>query len=346
MALLQALISFISRSAGKILNAIFGWAVVALFGRTSPKQHMVLTVLIAMAAFWPLLLVGVIAPRIASLVLAFAPIPEAVPSWTIRLVWIGLALSVPIIVGTVVAAKAPPGSPPESGLKRLARGFPITLGIAGAFLLMFITVPVLRIISILRGRKDEHVPLITEAEEYDRAVEDIDALIERHGIVAHRSEPSWWLSGPSTVLRKLGGKALRGFAPARLGYWIGPKLEIALYPSDILIRGVPKQLAYTHGIIAEAFADGPGVMTYNPEAQDLERQIQDVWSAWRVNPRAHTDSKALLSRLNDIARDLAQLNVKSDEWQIVYRKAVQLGRALRGEPQLLAATLPRREEAT
>jgi len=341
MALLQALITFITRSAGKILNAIFGWAVVALFGRTSPKQHMVLTVLIAMAAFWPLLLVGVAAPRVAALVLAFVPIPESIPSWSIRLVWIGLALSVPFVIGTVVAAKAPPSSPPESRLKRLARGFPITLGIAGAFLLMFVTVPVLRIISILRGRKDEHVPLITEADEYELAVEDIDRLIERHGIAAHRSEPSWWLSGPSTVLRKLGGKALRGFAPPRLGYWTGPEIEIALYPSDILIRAVPKQLAYTHGIIAEQFADGPGLMTYNPDAQDLERQIQDVWASWRVNPRAHTDSRALLSRLNDIARDLAALEVRSEEWQIVYRKAVQLGRALRGEPQLLAANLPR-----
>ena len=43
MAILQALISLIGKSAGKILNAIFGWAVVALFGRSSPKEQIVLS---------------------------------------------------------------------------------------------------------------------------------------------------------------------------------------------------------------------------------------------------------------------------------------------------------------
>jgi hypothetical protein len=344
MALLQALISFISRSAGKILNAIFGWAVVALFGRSSPKKQMVLTVVVAMAALWPLLLVGVIAPRISTLVLAFVPIPESVPSWAIRLVWIGLALAVPLIVGAAVAANAPGDDLPEPALKKLARGFSITLGIAAAFLLMFVTVPVLRVISILRGRKDEHVPLITEGGEYQRAAEDIDRIVARHGVAVHRSQPSWWLQGPSSVLRRLGGKALRGFMPARLAYWTGEHLEIALYPSDILIRGEKRLLALTHGILAEAFADGPGVMTYDPRAQELERQIQDVWAVLRDNPRHHVDSAALLARLDDIARELGRIELDSDEWQIVYRKAVQLGRALRGEPQLLAATLPRREE--
>ena len=342
MALLQALISFITRSAGKILNAIFGWAVVALFGRSSPKKQMMLTILVAMAALWPLLLVGVIAPRIATMVLAFVPIPESVPSWTIRLVWIGLALAVPLIVGIVVAAEAPRESLPESRGKKLLRGFPITLGIAAAFLLMFVTVPVLRLMSILRRRKDVHVALITEAAEYERAAEDIDRIVARHGMPVHRSEPSWWLQGPTSVLRKLGGKALRGFAPARLAYWTGEHLEIALYPSDILIRGEKKVLAFTHGLLSEAFADGPGVMTYDPRAQDLERQIQDIWAVWRDHPHAHTGSAALLSRLDDVARELGQLEIDPDEWQIVYRKAVQLGRALRGDPQLLAAALPHR----
>src|SRR5512144_404592 len=106
MALLQALFAFISRSAGKILNAIFGWAVVALFGRSSPKQQMMLTAVVASAALWPLLLLGVAMPKLAALVLAFVPIPHSVPSWIVRLVWIALALAVPLVVGAAVAAKA------------------------------------------------------------------------------------------------------------------------------------------------------------------------------------------------------------------------------------------------
>src|SRR5207248_2726066 len=63
MAILQALISLIARSAGKILNAAFGWAVLALFGRTSPKEQTLLSAVVAAAAAWPFLLAGVVFPK-------------------------------------------------------------------------------------------------------------------------------------------------------------------------------------------------------------------------------------------------------------------------------------------
>jgi hypothetical protein len=38
MAIVQAVLALISRSLGSILSALFGWAVVALFGQTSPRE--------------------------------------------------------------------------------------------------------------------------------------------------------------------------------------------------------------------------------------------------------------------------------------------------------------------
>src|SRR5688572_25210644 len=273
MALLQAIISFISKSTGKILNAIFGWAVVALFGRSAPRQQTMLTILVAMAALWPLLLVGVAFPKLAAMVLAFVPVSDQFPTWIVRTVWILLAVAVPAAIGLVIAAKAPPGTPHEPFAMRVLRGVPVTLGIAGAFLLMFVTVPVLRIASALRGRKDEHVPLITSGDEYVRASDEIDRVLDRHGLGALRTDPSWWLAAPSTVLQKLGGKALRGYMPSKLAYWKGPELEIALYPSDILIRGKNRQTAWTHGLLDETFAEGPGLMTHDAAAQGIEKEI-------------------------------------------------------------------------
>jgi hypothetical protein len=344
MALLQALISFISKSAGKILNAVFGWAVVALFGQTAPKQHMLLTVLVAMAALWPLLLVGIVIPKIATMVLAFVPVSDEFPTWVVRIVWIVLSLAVPVTVGLVIAAKAPPGTPPESALTRVLRGIPVTMGIAGAFLLMFITVPALRIASALRGRKDEHVPLITSGDEYVRAADEIDRILERHELDAIRTDPSWWLAAPSTLLQKLGGKSLRGYFPSKLAYWKGTDLEIALYPSDILIRGKNKQTAWTHGLLDETFAEGPGLMTHDAAAQEIEKEIHRIWAVYRERPRDHVNSKALAARLDDVAADIGRLKVEYEQWQIVYRKAVQLGRALRGQAQLLQGTSKAREE--
>src|ERR1041385_8984179 len=99
MAILQALIAFITRSFGRILSALFDWAVVAIFGYTTGTQKIFLSGLLAAAGAWPLLLLGIVAPRFAAFVLAFAAIPKWVPAGVIRGVWIGLSLVVPLAVG-------------------------------------------------------------------------------------------------------------------------------------------------------------------------------------------------------------------------------------------------------
>jgi uncharacterized membrane protein YqjE len=334
MALLQALISLIGKSLGKILNAIFGWAVVALFGRTSPRQQVVLSALVGAAAAWPVLVLGIAFPKIAALVVAFVPLSQHVPSSIVRLVWLALALLVPMIVGVVVAAKSA-GSTSESFVKRALRGFPVTIGIAGAFLLMFVTVPVLRIASLARGRQDEHIPCVTDGNGYRVVADQIDDIVHGHDLGAERTEPSWWLAAPSEFLKKLGGKALRGYSPDHLAYWKGRELEIAFYPSDILVRGNKARVAWAHGLFAERIAHGPGLQTFDPGAQDLERQIQRVWQIYDENPTEHVHSRHLLSRAAEIARDLGTLNIAYDAWQIVYRETMQLERALHGEPQIL-----------
>src|SRR4051812_43619033 len=141
MAFLQAIFTLISRSAGKILNAIFGWAVRALFGQPSPKEQPFLTGVVAAAAAWPVLLLGVAFPKVAALLIAFVPLHNRVSPLIVRLVWLALALFVPIVVGLVVASKAPVGSVRESFWVRVARGWPITIALAASFLVMFVTVP-------------------------------------------------------------------------------------------------------------------------------------------------------------------------------------------------------------
>ncbi|MBK7857147.1 MAG: phage holin family protein [Archangiaceae bacterium] len=345
MALLQALFSFVAKSAGRVLNTIFGWAVIALFGRTSPRQQLLLEGLVAMAALWPVLLVGIVFPKITTMAVAAIPLGDRVPSSAIRIAWLVLAALVPLIVGIVVAAKAPLDAPKEGWPKRLLRGFPITLGLSAAFILMFVTVPVLRIISLVRGRRDEHVPCILQGAEYEQIVQQVDAIVAAAKLDVRRAPPSWWLAGPSRVLRKLGGDALRGFMPTELAYWLGPKLELAFYPSDILVRGVPAQSALAHGLLAEQLARSAGLQTFAPKAQELERQVRNVWRTFDRAPKAHRDSVALRSRLVEMTQELARLEVDYQEWQVLYRQLSQLDRALAGEPQLLEALHSKEEQA-
>ncbi len=223
----------------------------------------------------------------------------------------------------------------ESTLLRLLRGIPITIAIAVSFFLVFVTVPMQRIASMVRRRLDVHVPLVTDARAYQVVAAEIAATLNRHNFAVAAREPPWWLTAPSRVLLGLGGSSFRAYIPERLAYFRGPRLDIVLYPNGLLLRGREQDTAWAHGVVVEALSDAPAYQTFDPRAQDVERQIRNVWRAFQRNPEAHKASPWLETRFGEIAEDIRELPVSYDEWQIVYRQALQLGRALRCERQLL-----------
>jgi hypothetical protein len=336
MAILQALIALIGRSAGRILNAIFGWAVRALFGATSGAQEALLTAVVAAAALWPLLLIGIAAPRIAAFAVAFVPISASVPDWVMRAIWIALAIAVPAIVGVALAWKAPPSEERTSSLVRLARGYPTTLAISIAFWLSFVSIPVMRLVTLARGRQNAFIPLITSGHGYDQAGARIHSVLQARGFGLVAREPGFWVRAPFQVLRTLGGASLRSYVPHRLIHLWAPDFTAALYPSSLLLTGTEQKTVLAHGILVEALTPCDAFQTTDPDAQNIEAQIRRVWAALARHREAHTDSPLLQSRLHDIVSDIARLEAPYDDWQTVYREALQLGRALRNEPQLLA----------
>jgi Putative Actinobacterial Holin-X, holin superfamily III len=354
MAVIQALLALISRSLGRITSAIFGWAVVALFGQTNEREQTLLSALVGAAAAWPILLLGIAVPKIAVFVLGFVPLPDWIPSWSVRVGWIVLAAAVPLAVGITIAARRrnvsalepmrTNGRPAaqESAVERVLRGLPITIAIASAFFVVFVTVPVLRVISFVRRRIDLQIPLITDARHYHAIAAKAAAVLNEHGFSVREAKPKWWMTVPSRILLALGGPAFREYVPQRLAYFAGDQMEAALYPNALLVRGSERDTAWAHGVLVEALTPEPALQTFDPRAQDIERQIKRVWSVYSENPAAHARSTALSARLIDIARDIRYLPVQYDEWQAVYRQALQLGRALGSEEQLLAATLSNR----
>jgi hypothetical protein len=109
MALIQGIISLIARTFGKILSALLDWAVVSLFGRVTGTRKVFLWGMMAAAAAWPILLVGVVAPKAALFVVAFVPLSSKVAPNVVRWIWIAAAVLVPIAVGVTVARQSPTG---------------------------------------------------------------------------------------------------------------------------------------------------------------------------------------------------------------------------------------------
>src|SRR5262249_39301908 len=94
-------------------------------------------------------------------------------------------------------------------------------------------------------------------------------------------------------------------------YWRGRDLELAHYPGDLLVRGTEAMNVRAHGLFAEALVHTPGLMTFDAAAQDLEREIRQIWQVYDENPAAHRDSRMLLARLDDVRDELWRLNVTS-----------------------------------
>jgi hypothetical protein len=336
VAILQALLSYLSRSAGKALNAIFGWAVIALFGQTSPKEQTVLSAVVAAAAAWPLLLLGVIVPKIALLVIAFVPLAESVPSLWLRLLWIALALVVPIAVGSAVAARGSQERMPEPKWKKLLRGFPITLALAAAFLLMLVVAPILHIATLLKGHEVVRIPALMDRTKTSGIMATLAEVLQQHGIALRPAKAPWYMTAPSKIMLKIGGAAFASMANEHVEYRANDGLAVTVLANETVLRGKPELVGRARALCAEVYAPRPVIQTFDAEARDLEAHIKRAWSIYLEQPRAHRRSNVLERRLRELSAEFAAKTLPWDDWQIIDGLLLRFDRALRGHEPLLA----------
>jgi hypothetical protein len=317
-----------------------GWAVSALFGQTTRGEGLVLSLIVVAAVAWPILLAAIVAPRVAVQMIALFPLPDWVPSWTVRLGWIGLALLIPLSVGVAVSVKTPPAMRQGFPVLRILRGFPITVGLAGAFGIIFVSVPIMRAAALMRRQKITDIPLIMSASAYHEVATKICEVLNRQGLSLHSAEPSWWVSAPMRLLTWLGGEALRSHVPKRFEHFVDHDLTFSLYPSGLVLRGNPARLTWAHGLVAEAVVHTEGLQTTDPKAQALEQRLRPLWRSYDLDPVRSAKSADVARELDQVTHELRTLQVAWDDWQVLYRQILQLGRAAHGERQLLDTEPP------
>jgi hypothetical protein len=317
-----------------------GWAVGALFGQTTRREGIFLSLIVVAALAWPILLIGIAAPRVAVQMIAIVPLPDGVPSWAVRLGWIGLALLIPLGVGAAVSVQTPRAMRPGWPILHVLRGFPITIGLASAFAIIFVSVPIMRIAALVRRQKSADIPLIMSAVAYHEVAAKICEVLNRQGLPLQAAEPGWWVSAPIRLLTWLGGEALRSHVPNRFAHFVAHDLTLTLYPSGLVLRGNPARLTWAHGLVAEAVVHTEGLQTTDPKAQALEQRLRPLWRSYDLDPAGRAENGDLARELEQITRQLRTLEVGWDDWQVLYRQILQLGRAAHGERQLLDAEPP------
>jgi hypothetical protein len=337
MVLLQAVFALLRRSLGSILKAIFGWATLALFGEVPEDEQNLLTAVVAAAALWPFLAIGTLFPRQAALFLVVLPIPKGVPELVVRVVWIALALLVPVAVGWVIARHRK-ARPLAQRATDLLRGFPATLGIGIAFLVACVAVPIQKIAALFRGRTEEHLALAIAPDDYLSTVEHLRRGLESSAVILQPAMPPWGTRVTGRILHFFAGAVLGAYVPKDMAYLRSGEADITFYPNGIRISGPKHFASRVHALLAEGATSSPALQCMSPEAQKLEKKLKGL----SRRPRADT---AMDEEIRAMAEAVAAADLPYDDWQILYRELLQVLTERMGASAVLRRSIAPRSES-
>jgi len=351
MALVQALLAMVFRSAGKLLNTAFGWATVLLFGRVPEDRQIYLSAVAFGSVLWLIALVGVAFPAIGSFLVAFVSPPEWVKPW-IRLAMLVAVVVIPALVGWLSTRMVEPKDRPST-LRAIGRGYPYTIGLALTLLVMTIFAPVMKVRDLLRRRTTEHIPVIIPPEHYAVVVDEVRRALEAGGTRTTPRTAPWMLRAPTKILTWFAGRSLRGISDVPLQRLVAEKIEVLLHPSDLVLSGRAPDAAHARSVLAERLTVTHAYMTWTKEANELEDTLRRAWA----DLAAHHATDAA-DRLSAVERKLHTLTVPYEEWEVLFRQLLLAQRELLArdaealQPGLaervvtaLAATAPLLEDA-
>ena len=335
MIVLQALAAWLSRSIGRFFQAAFGWAVVALFGPRPKREKTVLSAAVAAAAAWPVLLIGILFPRVATFVLAFVPLSREIDSGVLRVAWAAAALAVPVGIGLLLGKHAAERGD-ASVWRKIAHGFPATLGVACAFVFVAIAAPLRKLVALVRRRVATHVPVIVSIEAYEElatVVEDVFASRGPGALAQPRS-----LRGGSArprAARRSAARSSGGSFPRVSSHFAGTRSRSASARTASPCAGPSTSVTRVRGLLAEALTFSLALQTLDAEAQKLEKRLKAlvVGGPRRGAPVRSTDS------LDRIAQRLLGADIPEEDWQVLHRELLQAACAREGQEPLLMGSV-------
>jgi hypothetical protein len=329
MLLLEALFALLRRSLGTIVRAIFGWATLALFGEVRASERTLLSAIVGAAAAWPFMVAGIFLPKQAALVIALFPIPKHTPDSLVRVVWITATALIPLAVGWTLSRK---GRSTHGKVRRLLLGFPATLGLGLAFLFACFVVPVRKLAAVLRGRKEEHVPLAVPAKEYHATSGLLREALQRGGIEVSPAPAPWGTRVLGRILHVFGSAVFGTYLPANLEYLTSPDLSLTIYPNGVRILGLEGPTARAHALIAETATTTEALQCMSAEGQELEKRVKALWEI-------RTDRERFDREATDVAAELARTPLEFHDWEILYRELLQSVVGSRGASRLIQAAV-------
>ena len=337
VAIVTFLFSFLARKAGDIIQAVFGWSVNALFGRLARRSQIMVTGALVLSLAWPFFVAGVFFPKLAAWAVAFVPMHEAVSETTLRAIWIGLAVAAPLLVGLLVWLAAPKrtGSAPRA----MISGYLTALGFFIAFVIVLITVPILKVASVIRRWSDEHVHVQPHDHRYEQVVHALAEASARSGIAPRIEDAPQHMVLATTVMRTFARGAVAPFVSEKLKRVIGDGVEMYLYPSDLLLRGDKNKVAHIRAMLTRTKLDHHAYLVGDPEAQRIQKELSRLNDDLDRDEGPAADHQIVL-RLKLAYSQLMEADMPFEDWAIIDGLARKLERRLIGARVVSPDALP------
>ena len=327
MAIISLLLSFIGKKIGSIIQAIFGWSVTALFGRLPGKKQVAVSIALLVSIAWHVFVLGLFFPAVAGWALAFLPVEKWLGPVVMRIVWGALAFLAPLLVGGLAHWAAPTT---KGGVARsLANGYPLALGFFVAFLITVVTVPLVKLASILRGWDDQHVYLQPRVGRYDSVLRELAESCARAGLLPEVTEVPLSMALSTKVLKLFAHGMVSPIVAEQVKCVRAKDLEMYLYPSDLLLRGSAENVALVRAMLTRTQVDADAYLVGSEPGQCIQDELGRLIEIIVSHEKKHRDVGRMAgSRLVDIWNEMNQSKLPFDEWVMLESIARRVERRL------------------
>jgi hypothetical protein len=332
MAIIQAILAFVTRSAGRLLNTAFGWATVMLFGQVPQDRQVYLSIIAFGSVAWIVALLGILFPSVATFLFIFVTVPTWIDKRWIRLGMLVGAVLIPAVVGWLSTRLVDPGERPRRAgplARAILKGYPFTLGLALTLLVMTVFAPFLKLRTLARRWTMQHVAVIIKPEDYPDVVSDVQRALRAGGLEMEPQPANWMLRVPTKLLALFARNSVAPFVADYLTNLVSPSVEVLVHPSDIVIVGAEFDVARTRAILAEHLTYTKAYLTWSKEANQIEERLGALW-------RSETSAATARRELAEVDRLLRSQKLAYEEWEVLFRQRLLIDRQLSGAAPLMS----------
>jgi hypothetical protein len=316
------IIRFIVYGIAKTLSKVFGLATMSFFGRLPSRDDDKIALVGLLSISWVPVVVAVAFPAFGEMVIPFAPDDDGM----IRLIAAVTAVVLPLTVGVLVSLMHNQANRSAAArLSQLGKGFWYTPLIGLTVSAVVVVVPLVKITHITRRLDVQRLMVMIPEGSYETVLDHARQRLRERGIDVERRPPNtvvqtlFRLLG--FVLRHIFDRDVADDMQLLRGHDVdGGWFEITVHAADISIIGRQRQTCRLHAVLAEELDERIVYFTWDDASQDLEDRMRELRERLEADERVDPDD------VEQIAQDLAGLELDKEEWNNVRRNLYRLER--------------------